>query len=120
MFHHQAPRRQRPQKIRTEPTGDDGGSGRRERTRKSQERKAPAKEKEEEQEQDAVEEDKVEGISEKELASLAVVGKCPQQYDWTRGYYPDKACGKCGNLVSNGFNCKVGSHYVCLGCVNQA
>ena len=111
--------KQRPQKIRTAPT-DGGGNGRRERTRKAQERTAPAKEQEQEEDQIAEDEDEVEGISEKELAILAVVGKCPQMYEWTRGYYPDNECGKCGKTVSNGFNCEGGSHYVCMGCVNQA
>ena len=54
------------------------------------------------------------------LDALAKIGVCPQSYEWQRGYYENDICGKCKRNVCNGYRCAGGTHYVCMGCVNQS
>jgi len=112
--------RYRPPRFKTEEGGGgDNDSGSANCVKQPREIVKDAEEEEEEEEEDS-NDDSAE-LSEAALKEkMGLIGVCPQNYSWNRGFYPSNTCGKCDKNVNNGYRCSGGSHYVCCACVNMA
>lgn len=92
--------------------------------------KALAKAKSEEKSKELIREEEAVPIQEGEkvveqmdtLDALEQLGLCPANFEWFELNItdpPNESCGICGYRLADGYRCGGGTHYVCMGCIDE-